>query len=467
MKDNLSIVVTMIIFVVLIVIFPLYNYFERQDDMSYNLALKATIDFVDEVLENGYLTQEMYEAYTNELSNTGNIYDIQLEAHKKVLTSEGGTTDNYNEQYKIDYNKDILESSGEIIDMADANIVKNNAYYLKEGDQFYVKMKNSNTTMAGAIFNTIVPTASKDRINVNYGGYVKNQAWAKVDSTYYDTLQVVNDAPKIKLTYPTTLSFDESTSPRSLTLGTGTLGYTGKDLQFIAEIDKTGNQWWNKVDKIIWQLDSDAPQTKSLTEKFFITKNLTIGEHTLRAKGYNTDAGYETSEDEVKIIVKEEVISIKAETGWDPTTDIDLSVYFTYKNGTKEKIDYKDKSLPYATFSGDDTKGTKASTGNADETITINLNTLKSGTYANINQMEVYIHCYSSGMDFSKVKNLFARVTFNYSGGGSDKVEHLDIDDNSSINSAPTARIALIKRSSNGSWVLEDSKLTNKSLPYK
>ena len=55
MKDNLSIVVTMIVFVALMVIFPLYNYFERQDDMSYNLALKSTTNFVDSVISSGYL----------------------------------------------------------------------------------------------------------------------------------------------------------------------------------------------------------------------------------------------------------------------------------------------------------------------------------------------------------------------------------------------------------------------------
>ena len=63
MRDNLSIVIAMLVFVILVVIFPLYNYFERQDDMSYNLALKATTNFVDEVLESGYITTEMYEKY--------------------------------------------------------------------------------------------------------------------------------------------------------------------------------------------------------------------------------------------------------------------------------------------------------------------------------------------------------------------------------------------------------------------
>ena len=55
MKDNLSIIVTMIVFVILIVIFPLYNYFERQDDMSYNMVLKSTTNFIDEVVNCGYI----------------------------------------------------------------------------------------------------------------------------------------------------------------------------------------------------------------------------------------------------------------------------------------------------------------------------------------------------------------------------------------------------------------------------
>ena len=173
MKDNLSIVITMLVFVILIVIFPLYNYFERQDDMSYNLALKATTNFVDEVLESGYLDQEMYNKYVSELANTGNIYDIQLEAHRKVLIKENPDNSNtaYNEKYLINYNNNIFDNEG-VVNNIQEKVIRGNAYYFNEGDKFYVKMKNSNTTMAGAIFNTIVPTASKDRISVNYGGIV-------------------------------------------------------------------------------------------------------------------------------------------------------------------------------------------------------------------------------------------------------------------------------------------------------
>jgi hypothetical protein len=67
----------MLVFVILIVIFPLYNYFERQDDMSYNLALKAVTSFVDQVTENGYLDQTTYDSFIQRLTQTGNSYDIK------------------------------------------------------------------------------------------------------------------------------------------------------------------------------------------------------------------------------------------------------------------------------------------------------------------------------------------------------------------------------------------------------
>ena len=57
MKDNLSIVITIMVVVLLMVLFPLYNFFERQDDMSYNLVLKATTNFADQIMNNGYIDQ--------------------------------------------------------------------------------------------------------------------------------------------------------------------------------------------------------------------------------------------------------------------------------------------------------------------------------------------------------------------------------------------------------------------------
>lgn len=203
MKDNLSIVILMIIFVMLIVFFPLYNYFERQDDMSYNLVLRETTTFVDKVLSNGYISNDTYQEFLDSLSNTGNLYDVQLEAHKRIITSD--TQNNakgykdYIEQYEIDYNDDILSIHPT---KNNANLtnkqIKGGIYTLEVGDQFYVKLKNSSTTMAGAIFNAIISTSSTERIVVNYGGIVKNNSWKKVDANYFTDISKINT---YKITY--------------------------------------------------------------------------------------------------------------------------------------------------------------------------------------------------------------------------------------------------------------------------
>ena len=151
MSDNLSIIITVIILVVLIIFFPLYNYFERQDSMTYNMVLKETTNFVDQVLSSGYMTQDMYRDYITKISGTGNFYDIQLEAHRKVLLKDPNSDkDEYVEEYFVDYNDDIFENNtsdgvetfdeenSNVLTNIDQKVLKNNVYFLEKGDKFFV-----------------------------------------------------------------------------------------------------------------------------------------------------------------------------------------------------------------------------------------------------------------------------------------------------------------------------------------
>lgn len=189
MKDNLSIVILMIVFVMLVVMFPLYNFFERQDDMSYNLALRATTTFVEKVLNYGYMDSDMYSEFITNLSSTGNLYDIEIEAHIQTITKDpdNPNSDVYITQDKIEYNEQIFDYLDDA-DISSATLstrdVKNGMYKLNIGDGFYVKLKNSNTTMAGALFNSIIATSSEERIVINYGGIVRNNAWYKINANY-------------------------------------------------------------------------------------------------------------------------------------------------------------------------------------------------------------------------------------------------------------------------------------------
>jgi len=251
MKDNLSIVITIIVIVLLMVLFPLYNFFERQDDMSYNLVLKATTNFADQVMNNGYIDQNMYNNLVNELGNTGNIYDIQIEAHRKVLTKDKDniTGDTYVEQSYIDYNDDIfnsLEKSNGVMDKQ----LKNNIYLMNENDEIYVKVKNSNTTLAGSLFNSIIVTSSKTRIEVNYGGIIKNNSWAKIDATYKGHIQAPG-APKV------TVGGEEVKSGNSIQISYNKFIDTDIEATSVAFNNQDTNIP-NKIEKYIWSITDNS-----------------------------------------------------------------------------------------------------------------------------------------------------------------------------------------------------------------
>lgn len=251
MKDNLSIVITIIVLVLLMVLFPLYNFFERQDDMSYNLVLKATTNFADQVMNNGYIDQNMYNNLVNELGNTGNIYDIQIEAHRKVLTKDKDniTSDTYVEQSYIDYNDDIfnsLEKSNGVMDKQ----LKNNIYLMNENDEIYVKVKNSNTTLAGSLFNSIIVTSSKTRIEVNYGGIIKNNSWAKIDATYKGHIQAPG-APKV------TVGGEEVKSGNSIQISYNKFIDTDIEATSVAFNNQDTNIP-NEIEKYIWSITDNS-----------------------------------------------------------------------------------------------------------------------------------------------------------------------------------------------------------------
>lgn len=184
MKDTLSMIVAVIFLVILLLLLPLYNYFERQDDISYNVALKAVTTFVDQVTQNGYIDQPTYDSFIQRLGHTSNSYTVQVEVQKRILTNDPtGESDSYVEQYVSYFNKDIFnEETGRTTNVVDRdNSLKNDVFFLDEGDRIYVNVKNTNTTMASSLLSVISPGASKEKINIKYGAMVKNNTWRNTD----------------------------------------------------------------------------------------------------------------------------------------------------------------------------------------------------------------------------------------------------------------------------------------------
>ena len=172
MKDILSMVVSVIFLVVLLIILPLYNYFERQDDMSYNLALKAVTTFVDEVSENGYLDQNMYDKFIQRLATTGNSYDIEMEV--KVLDENPGKKTTQADYTKIGENVYYSMYTSQILDTIAPGDGTTKVLALKEGDMFSTSVRNTNTTLSQQLKNFFYTVAGNDTYTIaaEHGGYV-------------------------------------------------------------------------------------------------------------------------------------------------------------------------------------------------------------------------------------------------------------------------------------------------------
>ena len=243
MEENIQRVFAILISIIIFFIIPIYISFEKKDDISYSLALKITTEFVNNVKNNGYISEDMYKNFVYNLSVTDNIYEISLE-HKsykynpiivayedKEFTKPIKNFDYelYKTEYinknsinyqnniykflKVEYSvseevytdKHILETinrgnsnlnykmkdeEDKDIDIKDIDIepnifdVSDNSaiYTLNEGDEFNVIIKNTNVTIAEKLFNSFTFSLAGNiipRVYVNYGAIVSTEAYTE------------------------------------------------------------------------------------------------------------------------------------------------------------------------------------------------------------------------------------------------------------------------------------------------
>lgn len=215
MDDNLQRVFSVLLSVLILFILPLYITFEKMDDISYSLALKITSNFVDNVNSKGYITEEMYNDFVSRLSVTNMTYDVRMEhvskkynpawyaydENKNLLGTfdysiyssymKNGPKDGnisisgktYNKKYiKCSYNtSEIKYTEKQILD----EVEKNGIYTMNKGDEFSVRIKNENVTIATVLFNAytlgIGGTENNTRVYINYGGTIAEEEYMNLN----------------------------------------------------------------------------------------------------------------------------------------------------------------------------------------------------------------------------------------------------------------------------------------------
>lgn len=84
MSETFETMIDIVVAVIIIFIFPILYYGIKQDILLQTIVSHDTNELVYEIERKGYLTKEMYEAYTEDLSDTGLLYRLDIK-HKKFM----------------------------------------------------------------------------------------------------------------------------------------------------------------------------------------------------------------------------------------------------------------------------------------------------------------------------------------------------------------------------------------------
>ena len=162
MGDTLITVIAIALAAVLMFVFPLMTMSDRTDDVSQLSVETATTEFVDNVRTTGKLTLENYSKFVENISSTGNSYDVEMEI--QVLDENPGKKTTQAEASKIGENVYYTMYTSQILDELDNS--RNGTKTLKEGDIFSASVKNTNTTLSQQLKNFFYTVTGNDTYTI-------------------------------------------------------------------------------------------------------------------------------------------------------------------------------------------------------------------------------------------------------------------------------------------------------------
>ena len=161
MGDTLIVVVVIGLVAVLMFVFPLMTMSDRTDDISQLAVETATTEFVDDARTSGKLTLDKYSKFVENISSTGNAYDVEMEV--RVLDENPGKKTTQVNPRKIGENVYYSMYTSQILDYLKKN---NEVLPLKEGDIIIVNAKNNGTTLSQQLKNFLYSVTGNDTYTI-------------------------------------------------------------------------------------------------------------------------------------------------------------------------------------------------------------------------------------------------------------------------------------------------------------
>lgn len=161
MGDSFVTIIVIFLAAILMFVFPLMAMSERTDDVSQLSGKTATTEFVDTVRTTGKLTLDDYDRFVQQLTSTGNSFEIEMEA--QILDENPGVKTTQAETTKIGENVYYILYTSQLEEKLNSGSHK---ITFKEGDRFSVKIKNTNTTIAQTLRNFFYRISGNDTYQI-------------------------------------------------------------------------------------------------------------------------------------------------------------------------------------------------------------------------------------------------------------------------------------------------------------
>lgn len=164
MGDTLITIIAIALAAVLMFVFPLMTMSDRTDDVSQLTVETATTEFVDDVRTTGKLSMDKYSKFVENISATGNAYEIEMEA--KILDENPGKKTTQAQSTKIGENVYYSMYTSQILDTINPSSGVTKILALKEGDIFSTNVKNTNTTLSQQLKNFFYSVTGNDTYTI-------------------------------------------------------------------------------------------------------------------------------------------------------------------------------------------------------------------------------------------------------------------------------------------------------------
>lgn len=172
MGDTLITVIAIALAAVLMFVFPLMTMSDRTDDVSQLAVETATTDFVDDVRTTGKLSMDKYSKFLQNITSTGNTYDVEMQLN--VLDENPGKKTTESQKTKIGENVYYTMYTSQILDQINPSSGTTKVLALKEGDMFTTSVKNTNSTLSQQLKNFFYSVTGNDTYTIaaEHGGIV-------------------------------------------------------------------------------------------------------------------------------------------------------------------------------------------------------------------------------------------------------------------------------------------------------